>query len=48
MPEVIQRSANGVDVISLDTFNCDRRTLCIRGEITQESAFDFANPLHPG
>ena len=42
MSEVIQRTANGVDVISLDTFNCDRRTLCIRGEITQESAFDFA------
>ena len=42
MPEVIQRSANGVDVISLDTFNCERRTLCIRGEITQESAFEFA------
>ena len=42
MSEVIQRTANGVDVISLDTFNCDRRTLCIRGEITQESAFEFA------
>ena len=42
MSEVIQRTANGVDVISLDTFNCERRTLCIRGEITQESAFEFA------
>ena len=42
MPEVIQRTASGINLISLDTFNCDRRTLCIQGEITQESAFGFA------
>ena len=42
MPEVIQRTASGINVIPLDTFNCDRRTLCIQGEITQESAFGFA------
>lgn len=42
MPDIIQRTANGINIIPLDTFNCDRRTLCIKGEITQEAAFGFA------
>ena len=42
MPDIIQRTASGINLIPLDTINCDRRALCIRGEITQESAFEFA------
>ncbi len=42
MQDIIQRTAAGLDIISLETVNFDRRTLSIRGEITEESAFEFA------
>lgn len=42
MQNVICRTANGLDVIPLETVNCDKRILCIQGEITQDSAFEFA------
>ena len=42
MPDIIQRTANGLNLLPLESVNCDRRTLSIRGEITQDSAFEFA------
>lgn len=45
MRNIIQRTSGGLHVISLDTANFDKRILHIRGEITQDSAFDFAVAL---
>ena len=42
MQDIIQRTAGGTEVIPLETVNYDRRALSIRGEITQDSAFEFA------
>ena len=41
MPNVIQRTANGIKSIPLDDLNFDHRIVTIRGEITQESAFEL-------
>ena len=45
MQNVIQRTASGIKSIPLDDFNFDHRIVTIRGEITQESAFEFALAL---
>ena len=45
MNNVIYRTAAGLNIISLETSSFDRRILTIRGEITQDSAFDFALAL---
>ena len=45
MQSIIQRTANGLNVLTLETANFDRRILNIRGEITQDSAFEFALAL---
>ena len=45
MQEIIQRTSSGIDVISLETVNFDKRIVNIRGEITQASAFEFALSL---
>ena len=45
MTNIIQRTASGLHIISLDTVNFDRRILSIRDEITQASAFEFALAL---
>ena len=42
---IIQRTSGGLHVIALDTVNFDRRILTIRGDITQDSAFEFALAL---
>ncbi len=42
MEDIIQRTANGLHVISLKTANFDKRIVCIQGEISQDSAFSFA------
>ena len=42
MQEVIYRTVNGLNVIALETVNCEKRILCIKGEISQDSAFEFA------
>ena len=51
MPDIIQRTAGGLNVLPIETVNYDNRTLCIKGEIDQESAFEFAlavNHLNSG
>lgn len=45
MQNIIQRTASGLTVVSLDTANFDRRLLSIRDEINQVSAFEFALAL---
>ena len=45
MPNVIQRTASGIKSIPLNDVNFDHRIVTIRGEITQESAFEFALAL---
>jgi ATP-dependent Clp protease protease subunit len=45
MQEIIQRTSSGINVISLETENFDKRIINIRGEITQASAFEFALSL---
>ena len=45
MQNIIQRTASGLTVVSLDTANFDRRLLSIRDEINQASAFEFALAL---
>ena len=45
MTKIIQRTANGLSIISLETVNFDKRILTIQSEITQDSAFAFALAL---
>ena len=45
MAHVIQRTANGHSIFSLDTLNFEKRILYIRGEINQKTAFEFALAL---
>ena len=42
MPSIIERTAGGTDVLTLETVNYDKRKLCIQGEITQTTALEFA------
>ena len=45
MTNIILRTANGLNIVSLETANLDKRILNVRGEISQESAFEFALAL---
>lgn len=45
MQNIIQRTSGGLHVISLDIENFDKRIVNIQGEITQDSAFEFALAL---
>ena len=45
MQDIIQRTASGIHIIPLDTVNFNQRIIAIRGEITQESAFEFAQSV---
>ena len=45
MQNIIQRTSSGLNVISLDTVNFDKRIVNIHGEINQASAFEFALSL---
>ncbi len=45
MQNIIQRSSSGLNVISLNTVNFDKRIVNIHGEINQASAFEFALSL---
>ena len=45
MQNIITRTAGGLHCISLETANYDKRIVNIRGEITQEVAFDFVLAL---
>ena len=42
MPNIIERTAGGTDVLALETVNFDKRKLYIQDEITQATAFEFA------
>lgn len=42
MPNIIERTAGGTNVLTLETVNYDKRKLCIQDEITQATAFEFA------
>ena len=45
MPNVIQRTVGGLNIVSQETMNFDKRFVNVQGEITQESAFEFALAL---
>ena len=45
MHNIIQRTANGINVISLETANFEKRIVNVHGEINQSSAFEFALAL---
>lgn len=42
MEKIIQKTASGMYIISLEIANFDKRIINIQGEITQDSAFEFA------
>lgn len=42
MPNIIEKTASGTNVLALETVNFDKRKLYIQDEINQDSAFDFA------
>ena len=46
MQNVIQRTDSDIHLIPLDTANFNQRINAIRGEITQESTFEFAQSVH--
>lgn len=45
MPNIIRRTANGLNIIGQETENFDKRIVNVQGEITQENAFEFALAL---
>ncbi len=46
MQEIIQRTANGNNVISLETANLEKRFVHVQGKIEHECAFEFALAMH--
>lgn len=45
MQNIIKRTAGGLHFVSLETMNYDKRIINIRGDITQDVAFDFVLAL---
>lgn len=45
MPNIIRRTASGLNIIAQETENFDKRIVNVQGEITQENAFEFALAL---
>ncbi len=45
MKNIITRTANGLNILSLETANFDKRIINIQGEITHASSFEFALSL---